>query len=237
MRTVDVGLGARQVLAAPGVGRVVGVHRKALYLEFPAGLCAVTSCAAPPGPLHLRCTVLPPARCGHPVRADGRVLRGETWALGLTAPGWTGRLPPPAALGEVSTPREIAAVVPVLGGRGPGLTPEGDDLLAGLILVARAGGGPAVEAELVALAHSVPTNSIASAFLLWAARGQCIGPAHDVLGDLAGTRRDPGAASRLTAVGSSSGAALLAGLRLAASAGADGLSRALSTIGYDRLLS
>ncbi|MBW0119290.1 hypothetical protein, partial [Pseudonocardia abyssalis] len=65
--TLDVGLGVREVLDAPAVGTVVGVHRVAAYLRFPAGLVALTSGLAPRGPLHLRVAVLPVLRVGEPV--------------------------------------------------------------------------------------------------------------------------------------------------------------------------
>lgn len=221
------------MLGEPGRGRVVGVHRKALYLDLPGGLCALTSAVAPPGPLHLRYRALPPARVGEQVRTDGRVLRADTWAVATDAVSWVGALPPAAVLGDVPTPADVADAAGRLGGRGPGLTPEGDDVLAGLLLVARAGGGTAVEDDLVAVARAVPTTAVASAFLLWAARGQCIAPAHDALGHLVGSAPDPGAPARLTAVGASSGAALLAGLRLGLDPGS--CSTAVRAIEFDRL--
>lgn len=226
--TLDVGLGVREVLRVPAAGRVVGVYRVAAYLRFPAGLVALTGGLAPRGPLHLRVAVLPALRVGERVTTDGATLRGggtvdgTAWSVSLAAPTWTGALPahtPPGAgtqgrtrvraPGPVCELRECAAR---LGGRGPGLTPEGDDVLAGLLLAYRAAHGPVVEPELRAVAASVRTTEVAAAFLAWAARGQCIEPAHDWLAaaDDAARRR---AERTLRAVGASSGAALLAGLR------------------------
>lgn len=111
---------------------------------------------------------------------------------------------------------ELAARV---GGRGPGLTPSGDDLLAGVLVVARACGGPAAGPRLDALAAGVATTEIARAFLAWAARGQCIAPVHDWLAAMASGRPGELAAAQrsLVAVGASSGAHLAAGLALAVS--------------------
>ncbi|MFN2478623.1 MAG: DUF2877 domain-containing protein [Pseudonocardiaceae bacterium] len=214
MRALDVGLGAREVLDDPGGGRVVAVYSRAAYLRFPVGLLTVTSARAPAGPLHLRCPVLPALRPGTPVWTDGFRLTGPGWAVALDAPTWVGELPALPAVAPLPAAPDLATLAARLGGRGPGLTPAGDDVLAGALLAARARCGPAAEPELSAVAASVRTAEPAAAFLTWAARGQCIEPAHAVLLALA-ARDEPrahAAAARLVAVGASSGAALLAGL-------------------------
>ena len=108
-----------------------------------------------------------------------------------------------------------AAVV----GRGPGLTPAGDDLMAGVLLVARArwsGSGMAAWTRLQP-EYLARTNDIARAFLTCAAEGRCIEPAHDLLLGLANAdhRAVSAAADRLRHFGSSSGAALMYGVRAA----------------------
>ncbi|MHA6782432.1 oxamate carbamoyltransferase subunit AllH family protein [Pseudonocardia saturnea] len=223
--TLDVGLGVREVLAAPSHGVVVGVYRVAAYLRFPAGLVALTSGLAPRGPLHLRVAVLPELRAGERVSGDGTTLRGTTWSASLAAPTWTGALPtgshtPPGGGTQLRTcvpPRgpvcELYELAARLGGRGSGLTPEGDDVLAGALLAVRAAHGPTGEPGLRDVAASVRTTEVAAAFLAWAARGQCIEPAHDWLLAPDTSARDR-AERRLLAIGASSGAALLAGLRL-----------------------
>jgi uncharacterized protein DUF2877 len=115
---------------------------------------------------------------------------------------------------------DLAAAVRVLAGRGPGLTPAGDDVLAGLLLVAAALGidGPpasTLTSEIVAAA-SARTNEIAAAFLYWAARGQGIAPAHELLDATAGwdRARADAAVQRLLRIGASSGADLCYGLAL-----------------------
>ena len=110
---------------------------------------------------------------------------------------------------------DLGVAAAVLGGRGRGLTPAGDDVLAGLLVIAAACGvGSPAEREHAAAQSR--TNDIAASFLRWAARGQCVAPVHDLLaaaaaGDRAGTRR---AAARLRAIGASSGADLAYGLTL-----------------------
>lgn len=211
-----MGLGAREVLRARGDGRVVAVYRVAAYLRFPAGLVALTSGLAPRGPLHLRVAVLPGLRAADRVSTDGTTLRGVAWSVPLDAPTWTGALParPHPSLGDRGPVCELRELAARLGGRGPGLTPEGDDVIAGALLAARAAHGSAGEPALRSVAASVRTTEVAAAFLAWAARGQCVESAHDwLLAPDADARAR--AERRLVAIGASSGAALLAGLRLA----------------------
>jgi hypothetical protein len=217
---LDRGLGVPEILAGAGV--VVAVYRVAAYLRFPTGLIALTSGLAPRGPLHLRVAVLPPLRAGERVEVDGGALHGDGWTVPPDGPVWTGPLPPLQQShvavtrwqqsGFAATPgldlRDLAAR---LGGRGPGLTPEGDDVLAGALLATRAARGPDAEPELRAIAAGVRTTEVAAAYLAWAARGQCIEPAHDWL-----TAEDDGtrtrAEQRLRRTGATSGEALLRGL-------------------------
>jgi hypothetical protein len=215
-RVLDVGLGARAATRHSGTGRVLATYRRAAYLTLSAGLCALTTAAAPAGPLHLRCRQLPPCRPGERVRTDGRTLHGEAWSLPLDAPTWIGALPPAGRLSGAIGAAELVEYAARLGGRGPGLTPAGDDVLAGLMLVASAAGSAGDTRSLIAVAASVRTTKVAAGFLHWAARGQCIEPAHAVLAVLAehGAEADAPACPRLTTIGSSSGAALLAGIRI-----------------------
>jgi hypothetical protein len=224
--TLDKGIGVSEISEAGGRGRLLATYRDAAYLRLPAGLFAVTSGAAPPGPLHLRVGVLPMVRPGQPVRVTGTALAGPDWSVGLHAPTWVGPLPAPRysdpaerdadSSGTQRAGPDLAALAREWGGRGPGLTPFGDDVLAGALLATRARRGPAADGELSAVAASVRTTGVAAAFLRWAARGQCIEPAHDWL--MASANRDqPGmkrAATRLSSIGASSGLGLLAGMRL-----------------------
>ncbi len=233
MTTLDVGVGVRRAAACRGTGRVVAVYRAAAYLRFPGGLLALTSGRAPSGPLHLRVAALPPLAAGDVAEIDPAGLRGRNWSVPLEAPTWIGALPHRVALphplpryptgtgeavGGLLRAGRIDTLAARIGGRGPGLTPSGDDTLAGVLLVARARWGPAAEPGLVAVAGSVMTTDVAAAFLSWAARGQCIEPAHSWLAALAGGDRARAARAlvRLEGVGASSGHALRCGLELAA---------------------
>jgi hypothetical protein len=110
---------------------------------------------------------------------------------------------------------DLGGVARVLGGWGPGLTPAGDDVLAGIVLTMHALDVP--EDRLRAVVDEVRSTDLAVACLRWAARGQCIEPAHDVLAAVSG--RDPhrlaAAEARLGAHGATSGADLLFGINLA----------------------
>jgi hypothetical protein len=114
--------------------------------------------------------------------------------------------------------RKAGAAVAALLGRGPGLTPAGDDLLCGMLAGACAFGHPleAVRQALVAQLDSRPraTTSLSRQLLLSALAGEGI----DQLGTFAAAlcRPDPGAlriaTAALAGVGHSSGPALAAGL-------------------------
>ncbi len=104
----------------------------------------------------------------------------------------------------------------ILGGLGPGLTPAGDDVLAGILLAHRALAGAGVEDGLLAIARSAVTTDLSRALLAWAARGQAVEPVHDLLAALATGDRPAAvmAMERVANLGASSGADLLLGLRL-----------------------
>ncbi|MGH9280752.1 MAG: DUF2877 domain-containing protein [Acidimicrobiales bacterium] len=211
----ELGLGVVEALAAGGTGRVVGVYRKAAYLRVPGGLIALTTREAPAGPLHLRADV-EPAR----LRVGDRVVVTPSWLevgpvlvdlRGATT--WRGELPPPGLLRGIGPLRyhfrelnavrrgDLAGLAAQLGGRGPGLTPEGDDVLAGILIAAYVRWGH-VDESVVAHAR---TNDVSVAYLRWAARGQSIQPVHDYV-------TGAGPLEAVLAYGHTSGAALAAGL-------------------------
>lgn len=246
MTPVDIGVGARAVLARPATGRVLAVYAKAAYLELPDGLVALTNTDAPRGPLHVRVAALPHLRPGDLVVIDRTELRVGDCVLSLNGPTWEGELPPAARLkahravaaaatrgiplpellgGAVLSERRLAgalragdveSLARLLGGRGPGLTPSGDDVLAGIFLVARALWGERAEPRLCAAAAAVATNRIAAAFLGWAAKGRLIEPAHEFLRAVAAGDPVSGrtCVRTLLTFGHSSGRDLVGGLRL-----------------------
>jgi hypothetical protein len=122
-------------------------------------------------------------------------------------------------LGELSD-GDPASVVPRLVGRGPGLTPSGDDVLAGFLIGARAFGLDVAVLRRAALRSAPAATTALSAALLWhAARGECIDEVVGLAAALQGRGAPEPALSGLLAVGHTSGAALALGLIAAAHRG------------------
>jgi hypothetical protein len=150
----------------------------------------------------------PPARLGAAVRwLTGRV------ADPLDDAGRTAVWDLVQALGSGSS---VADAVGRLLGRGPGLTPTGDDVLAAALVSLSALGAPAAAALGAAVAAAAPhaTTTVSVALLRHAVRGECIPQLADLLdamatGELSALPRTAGA---LLAVGSCSGAGLLHGV-------------------------
>ncbi|MGB9376163.1 MAG: DUF2877 domain-containing protein [Mycobacteriales bacterium] len=116
---------------------------------------------------------------------------------------------------SVRSRRQFGAVPASLVGLGDGLTPAGDDVLAGLLLSLRYLGRPAC-ADLLwaAIAESVPrrTTALSGALLSCAAAGDTVPQVIHVLSALAGHRPLEPALDRLLAIGSTSGSAIAHGL-------------------------
>jgi hypothetical protein len=241
---LDAGAGWGLLPQAPERGRVVASFRRAAYVELAGSVLAITTADVPPGPLHLRLSALPRLEVGDPVMATAAHLtigphavpRAELvrWhppvvpgpALAARGGAGVGLLPEagssalagsPAAAAVLDALRrgDLRAAVALLAGRGPGLTPAGDDALAGLLLVLAIVGHD--RAELERAATTARTHAISRAFLLWAARGQSVAPVHHLLaaladGDGAAVERHR---SAVAALGQTSGADVLLGVRLA----------------------
>ncbi len=132
-----------------------------------------------------------------------------------------------AALSSASPPALLAAAKPLLG-RGPGLTPEGDDYLAGALAATRLLGN-AVDSKTsttllasvavhIARLADVRTTTFSAALIHNALRAQVVAPAASLLRAVTG-RGDVAPAHRvLSKVGHSSGPALAAGIVLGAQA-------------------
>jgi len=150
----------------------------------------------------------PPRPRVHLVHADARrqairALSGPRRGLPDEAAGLTGNDP--------------AAAVRALLGRGEGLTPLGDDILAGALVTLIAAGHPrgevlgsTIAAELAARPGA--TTAVSAALLTHAARGECVPQLAAVLTDP--TDRLEPAVEALLRVGHSSGLGLLHGVRL-----------------------
>ena len=154
------------------------------------------------------------ARMPNGVECSLRVERGAAVWIGagrlqsngfqvLPGPGWD---PVPQALVRLSIERSFTPDPYRLAGRGGGLTPAGDDLLAGYAAGLTLFQGRRAEAAWIASTAGPRTTSLAATLLKHAARGELPEPAHALL-----ERGDPGPLRRF---GHSSGGALLVGLAL-----------------------
>ncbi len=209
-------------------GRVLAAFDRAVYVDVVAETLALVGPSVPPGPMHLRLAELPAAAPGQQLHLDWtgaahwRPPGLDAEALAHAAPtgfalldGWTAS-PLAAMVDEIEAAHAaggLATVVDRLGGRGPGLTPSGDDVLAGMVLVLALAGASREELRGVERAR---THPISLAFLRWAARGQAVEPVHRLLaavvdGDRTSVRRHQAA---VAALGHTSGADLLLGLQL-----------------------
>jgi hypothetical protein len=108
-------------------------------------------------------------------------------------------------------------------GRGPGLTPSGDDLLAGALVALRGLGEPEPAERLAATVMAqapLRTSTISVAHLQAAARGAWLAPLHRLLGAVARGRGGEvaAAAQAVETLGHRSGSDALAGLWLVARA-------------------
>jgi hypothetical protein len=216
----------RDLLSPGHSGRVVAVFPTCAYVELGGQLVAVEAA----GGLRLPCALLlgvPPVarplagvQVGDEASTGPGGLRvgpltvgvGRWWAPAVPR-GARPLAPAPA------TPGLTAAVLDVLG-RGPGLTPAGDDLLAGL-LVGLAGRPDLRDPLAAAVLGAAPrrTSWLSAELLTHAAHGRAAPAIAAVADALSGYGDDdalPRALPALLAVGHTSGAALARGLLLAA---------------------
>lgn len=217
----EVGLGAQGTEG----GRAAAAGAGWAWLRTRRGPVHLTSARGPRTPLTAVVERVPVLEPGDRVRLDARQAR--VWRA--PAP------PPPAPRGRIAAacavvwphlwndPRALALaadplehVLPDLAGRGPGLTPAGDDALLGLLLARRATGHPRArrDAALV-LAWARRRSGMPSlALLRWAAHGE--GPEPAVLALAALLAGDAAALApavrRLLAFGRTTGPAILTGL-------------------------
>lgn len=231
----------------PVHGSVCGVFSRVFYLRFGDRILALCRADVASGPLHLRLAALPAVGLGDPaVFEAGRLQVGSTtvtlradrrWgpqpvsvaaltkSVGVRHPS---RLPRDPGIGQLRdlpavrdlvAERDLEALARLVGGRGPGLTPAGDDFLAGVLII-DALLHPGEPAPRRAAVEAVTTTDVAAAFLRWAALGQCIQPVHDVVSAISTGQPAGEAEARagLRATGASSGQALLLGLDVALSA-------------------
>ena len=196
------------IVAAPVVGRrfrIVGAGRSAAYGDD-GGFVAVVTVGRPVLPNGLQMGRLPSV-------GDVVVPVGEVWdpTLSLRAVDLDVSGPDDLVEAVVSRDPERAALVGRrLIGRGGGLTPEGDDLVAGVAAVVASLDWPGAlrEAWLAALVGDdlrSRTTALSATLLELAVRGMGPEPLQALIGG------DPGALARLVALGHSTGRAYARG--------------------------
>ncbi|GAB6984895.1 oxamate carbamoyltransferase subunit AllH family protein [Nocardioides pyridinolyticus] len=242
---VVVGSGVAAAHEDGALGTVVGAFRHGFYVQADGRLYAVAGPSVPPGPIHLILGSPPVSALeGLTVWLDGGLLCSTAWRIALTsAPVYAPVMPGPTTLGtaapylgqmldRLTVPPDLRSswdqvrqavaagdllrIRALLEGRGGGLTPTGDDVLSGVLLVHAWKGGD--RHRLGRVAEEAATTNLSRSFLGWAARGQSIAPVHDLMAHAA--QQDvPGfeeAFATVSAIGGSSGIALLWGIGLAA---------------------
>jgi hypothetical protein len=217
-------------------GRVQAAGGGWAWLLGPRGPVHLTGAAGPRGPLTAVVDRVPALEPGARVRLD--LGRARVWrtppapapaapdriaaaCAAVSAHRWND--PRALALGAEPLRRSIEGLI----GRGPGLTPAGDDALLGYLLARRAlcGAAPVrAEAALVLWAARRATGGPSRALLRWAARGEAPEPAAAMLAALLraeGPALAP-ALRRLGAYGRTTGPAILTGMVGALTAGGAG---------------
>ena len=195
-------------------GCVVARFDHSAYVEFHRDLLCVVDPSLYDGAINIMCRRLP--RRGDRIRLDRRAARC-----------WRPRpLPAPARirarLDELR--RRVADASPLadpfgLLGRGDGLTPEGDDVVCGMMLALRAV-DISFEADRLLAAARERTHAISLAHLRAAASGLAAAPVHEALAALvdADNHEPERAFAGLARVGHTSGASVLSGMKAALAA-------------------
>lgn len=244
-RALAFGESASRTLAAGRAGTVVAVFARAAYLDFEGEFAILVPKEVPNGPLHVRLERLPPLTVGTWARCPSGVLAidGHRWLMPVEP--WKPVCPADVLsaaplLSDVVRHRPVLDMVagsagdiddwlvPLISqghfadactrlfGSGAGLTPSGDDVAAGILLVVALAGS--TDPELLRqLAARAPTHAISRAFLRAAAEGQSIEPIHTLLlaASVGDERLAAEAMKQLAAVGHTSGLDLAAGVRAA----------------------
>ena len=243
-------LTARLVAGPPHRGAVVGAHRYGVYVEVAGTVLPVLARDAMALPTALRLAVTAEqarwvVRAGEPVevgggsvRLPGLTVRGvRSWRPSRVRPGPRGGPGEAVALlqGAVDegarwllepvrvavTSTDPARAVAALVGRGRGLTPSGDDALAGALLAARAVGSERAVPLAGAVRRRLATTTAVSAALLDAAADGWAAPEAVALVDAAADGHAHAAEALLPqvlAAGHDSGRALVVGVAAALAA-------------------
>jgi Protein of unknown function (DUF2877) len=201
VRAVSVSSAVLPYLYGP---TVAGVSLGQGYIDFAGHVLAVTRPGAPRMPNGIETSVVP-ERGGHARIGEG-VLRIESEVV---EPGAVWNPVPSVRV----MPRALAPArrdLESLAGRGPGLTPAGDDVLAGYAAGLTLFCGRREEASGIARRAWALTTGLSATLIEHASRGQLPEPVHAYL--------ESGDSSALDRFGHSSGRCLRLGLMIAAGA-------------------
>jgi hypothetical protein len=231
-----LGPAAARALRHHGVaGRVAHAFPHAAYVATGDEWLHVAARGAPLGPLTVHLRRWKPLEPGERVRVHAAAARVWRWRAPPAAPPAAVAPAAQAAVAAAGATDGLPTAVPDLAaaarrvaGVGPGLTPAGDDFLAGALL-AEVLAGDGTGAAVRVLAAAAPLSSpIGLAYMRAAARGECAESVARVLDAVLSGNADEAArrAPRAARWGTSSGAAMLAGFaarvsdRAAAASGA-----------------
>jgi hypothetical protein len=194
------------------VVRLVEVARTRVSVHYETGRSDVpVLCVCTPGAVRLPASVVTSALPSRSATSTGAATAGWRVVRWWRPPRPRG-LTPPAVV-----PRSgVDGILPErLVGRGSGLTPSGDDVLAGALVAAHAVGHPMLADWCQRTRQALATRSttaVSRGLLLHALDGWAVPPLADYLDALCGGSSTREAArARLLSVGHSSGAALAAG--------------------------
>jgi hypothetical protein len=164
----------------------------------------------------------PPRPRGLGAAPPARLAGAVGWLTGRVADPLdaTGRAAVAELVATLSAGERPDAAVQRLLGRGTGLTPTGDDVLAGALVTLHALGSPAASTLGRSVRAHAPaaTTTVSAGLLRHAADGTCIPQLSDLLNTVGGPGAEealPRAAGALLAVGHCSGAGLLHGVLVA----------------------
>lgn len=224
MASGSVTVAVASALLAPLIGRratkleVLGVSRDLAWLSLDGTALTIQS-VQPDSKLALPTSIF--LQREQPCVDEVSLHDGQLWLRGalLQITRWwhpprAPRVPMATWKGTFGTPPDIEALL----GRGLGLTPEGDDLVAGWLVMARSIGHPkfaTIRAEVLE-ASATRTTSFSSALLECAVEGYGVAPLIDyVTSYLDGQNNISVARARLVEVGHTSGEALAMGVDMA----------------------
>lgn len=233
MRSREVPAAASSLTAAlltgaeRAVTEVVRTHASVHYDTGSADLPVL--CVCTPEAVRLPNAVVTEHLPHGPLTVGGGQLRSAELTLAVRR--WWRPARPSGVRADVARARLTVVDVPgpalvdlephALLGRGPGLTPSGDDVLAGALVTARATADPRLarwRAATAAALRDRTTTAVSRGLLRHALDGYATDELAELLAALGSPdaqhgRGLPRALGRLLAVGHSSGAALLAGVR------------------------